>query len=292
MIKLFTISDLTMHDYIIVANGPFLVREIIEAAIQGKKIIALDGAANKLWRLGIRPHIILGDFDSVQETKENIWGIKQTFNELEEKSEPYLGTFGVTIVPAKNQDLTDLVKAIQYCDEKNAKSISIICASGGRLDHHEGVMMALRSEYKKDRVILLHTEQQTLRHALDETVTVLGEPGDKCGVIATHTGTFRSKGLVWDGHNHSESICNVFKGTTATITVTGSALLIMPPLLPEQREFMKKTEVERLELLLRDAKAKPTSQLCEWLKHGMFATTTCVATVAKYCALTYTRTMK
>lgn len=248
-----------MKDYIIVANGPFLVREIIEEAIQNKIIIALDGAADKLRRINVVPHIILGDFDSISTESQAYWGIRETFDDMTNTSLPYTGNHSVTIVPAKDQDNTDLVKAIRYCDKKGATNITLICAAGGRDDHYEGVKMALNTEYSPHRVITLHTEQQSLRYAKDETIVINGKRGDYCGVIATNTGTCSSVGLEYECSAHAESICNRLKRSSATLVIKGSALLIMPPQLTSQRVFMQKNEEERLELQLRDARSKPTS---------------------------------
>jgi thiamine pyrophosphokinase len=256
-----------MKHYIIIANGNFLVREIIEEAVKDKIIVALDGAANKLARIGIMPHIILGDFDSVTEASAKYWGIQQTFNQLDDTSSPYQGNHGVTIVPAKNQQLTDLVKACHYCDQHGANSIAIICATGGRLDHHEATMRALRTEYKLHRPILLHSEQQSIRFATNEKIIMRGETGDKCGILAYPQGSFTSTGLEYEVSDYelkfgfADSTCNLLKQPEASINITGEALLIMPPMFISQRKYMKKSEVERLELQLRDAKEKALDDL-------------------------------
>lgn len=247
-----------MNDYIIVANGKFLVREIITDAIQNKIIVALDGAANKLKRINIKPHIILGDFDSIDADTQSYWGILKTFTELTNDAQPYMGKQGVMIVPAKDQEQTDLVKAIHYCDKQKATSITIICATGGREDHAEGVKIALRTEYRPDRLLILHTEQQSLRGAQDETITIDGQIGDHCGFIATHTGTGSSTGLQYECLCHKESICNRLKTPSALLSIKGYALIIMPPQLSSQRAFMQKNDVARLTLQLRDALPKVT----------------------------------
>ncbi|MBX3709353.1 MAG: thiamine diphosphokinase [Gammaproteobacteria bacterium] len=249
-----------MSDYIIVADGNFLVREIIHEAIKDKTILALDAAADKLARIGITPHLLLGDFDVDNKMHVDYWGVRQTFVELTHDAMPYIGNHGVLIVPCKNQNLSDLIKAIHYCDKQNARSITIICALGGRMDHHEAAMRSLRAEYKKDRPLFIHTEQQTLRYAKDEEIIIKGKIGDKCGIFAFPKGIFSSQGLTYDVNNFdlsmgfSESIANSLHSECATITVRGEALLIMPPYLRSQREFMKKSEIERLEMLLRDAR--------------------------------------
>lgn len=249
-----------MKDFIIVANGDFLVSEIIHEAIHNKIIIALDHAADKLASMNIIPHVLLGDLDSINKDQMQYWGIKKSFADLSDTDAAYTGNHGVIIVPSKDQNFPDLVKAIHYCDEQAADSITIICALGGRLDLHEATLRSLRSEYKKNRPIILHTEQQTVTFAKDETLSMMGVPDDKCGIFAFPSGKFSSQGLTYDVTDYalnfgfSESIANSMRLPRATLIITGEALIIMPPQLPSQREFMKKTEVERLEMLLRDAR--------------------------------------
>ena len=141
----------------------------------------------------------------------------------------------------EDQNTTDLVKAIRYCDTQGAASITIVCATGGRMDHHEAALRALRTEYKAERPILIHTELQTLRFAKNETVTFEGQIGDKCGVLAYPQGMFSSQGLEYDVENFvldfgfSESTCNSMRKPKATVSVTGEALLVMPGQLKGQR---------------------------------------------------------
>ena len=106
--------------FLIVGNGSFLASDIIQEAAQEKQIIALDGACETLARMGLMPHVILGDFDSVSDEGCQYWGIKETFHQIRDDSEPYTGHHGVKIVPAKDQLFTELMKAIRYCDENHA----------------------------------------------------------------------------------------------------------------------------------------------------------------------------
>ncbi len=243
--------------YLIVANGEFLVKEIILEAMQAKIVVAVDGAANKLQQLGIKPDVILGDFDSIENAE--YWGIHQTFDEMSNCMIPYLGADGVLIVPRKNQDLPDIVKAIQYCDQQGACSITLICALGGRLDLHETTLRSLRQQYKRHRRITLHTEQHTIEFANDETMQIAGAVGDNCAVLAYPQGELSSAGLKYAVANHdlsaADSICNTLVATNATVTIKGEALVIMPPALQAQRDFMQHSESERLRLLLRDLQA-------------------------------------
>lgn len=242
-----------MKHFIIVANGDFLVKEIIQEALQGKTIIALDGAANKLERIGIKPHVILGDFDSITPTQQQFWGIKKTFADLHDNDEPYIGNHNILIVPAKNQDKTDLTKAIQYCDVNHATHITIICATGGRLDHHQANIMTLESEYKPHRPIVLHTDQQSICYAKDEAIIFLGNINEYCGIMPTPGSSYTTNGLKYDVSDYEkESFCNSLQAEKASIAIKGAATIIMTPQLPSQREFMQKSEEEQLQMLLRD----------------------------------------
>ncbi|PJD91609.1 MAG: thiamine diphosphokinase [Legionella sp.] len=238
-----------MKQFIIIANGPFLAQDIIQEAIQDRQIIALDGAADKLLTINIKPDVILGDFDSIHPKTQAYWGITQTFVAMSEHAKPYIGHHGVKIVPAKDQSTTDLVKAIQYCDQEQAQDISIICATGGREDHHEASKLALQSEYRADRPIIIHSEQQTLRWAEHETITLHGEAGDHCGFVAHGTGRGYSRGLMYPCRNIPISLCNRLSQSTAQITIEGAALLMMPPQLLAQRKIMRANEAVLMQCL-------------------------------------------
>ncbi len=247
---------MTNH-YIIVGDGDFLPKEIIAEVVKDKIIVALDAAADRLAHLGLMPQIILGDFDGDSAEHAAFWGIRRSGSQLEDDDEAaYPGTHGVSIVPRKNQNLTDLAKAIIYCDELGAASITLICATGGRLDHHEAAMRCLRAAYKKERMIMLHTEQQSIRFAKNESLVIEGEIGDKCALFAFPQAEFSSEGLVYEGRHYplnfafSESVGNVLKVARAKVEIHGEALVMLPPQLASQRAFMRKSRRERARVLL------------------------------------------
>ncbi|MFU8797780.1 MAG: thiamine pyrophosphokinase, partial [Gammaproteobacteria bacterium] len=200
--------------FLIVGHAPFLASDIIREAAKGKCIIALDGACDKLTEINVVPNIILGDFDSVSLKAAAYWGIHERFDDIRPDSEPYRGHHGVKIIPVKDQNLTEMMKAIQYCDEQHAVSIDIVCALGGRMDQTFSNCRVLRSAYKKDRPIFLHTDHETIFFAKDEPVEIRGNKGDYCGIFAFPSGAFSSKGLKYNGDNYpldfgySESVSN------------------------------------------------------------------------------------
>jgi len=243
-----------MKDVVIIANGPFLHRDIILEAMNDRFVIVLDGALNQMrWCDSSRIHCILGDFDSVDRVAQDFWGISDGYDDITNDSTPYRGLHDVLIVPSKNQEYTDLEKAIQFCDRNHTPSITLVCASGGRSDHDEAVKQAIRYAYKPERPITLHTDQQSLRYAKDEVVYFDGHIGDACGFISRDAGSCVSDGLLYPCASHTKSFCNQLSADTASLTVTGEALLFLPPQLPSQRAFMAKSDSERLALLLHDA---------------------------------------
>lgn len=145
--------------YLIVANGPFLSPVLIHQAAKKARIIALDGAANKLTKLNIQPDIILGDFDSFQE-EESLTSIPK--------------------IKLLDQNFTDFQKALQFI-KKEATHIDVVCATGGRMDHEQANIRALVEEYSHECSIYLHNEEQTLEYVRDKTVHIRGNCDDFCG---------------------------------------------------------------------------------------------------------------
>jgi thiamine pyrophosphokinase len=238
-----------MTKYAIVANGCFLTKKIIQEATENKIIIALDGAGPRLLKLGIRPDIILGDFDS------------STLAELQTLAH----THDLELVHAEDQSFTDFSKAIHYCDTHDATHITVLCALGGRIDHHLGLLRSLRKHYQKNRPILLHDLEQSALFIRDESMQVHGVVGDQCGVLAFPEATISTNGLTYDAQDYqltfgiSESTCNTMRKPIATITVTGEALVVLPPMLKAQRMYLQQTPCERLQHLLADLQASGQS---------------------------------
>lgn len=200
---------------VIIANGSFLPETLIRRIVADKFVLVLDGAFNRLHELGIKPDVLLGDLDSVD----------QSLVEREDLS----------IIHAPDQDKTDLQKGIVYCDDLGMARIEIICATGGeRMDHVLGNFRTLRSCYDVERELIMHTAHQSIRFVKNGSCTIQGKPGDKCGIMAFPEAYFTSKGLRWNGDHHflefaySESTCNELISERAIIEVQGEALVIEP----------------------------------------------------------------
>lgn len=228
--------------YLVVANGPFLPKSIILEAAKDAKIIALDGAVHQLIHLGIKPHIVLGDFDS----------INLPFKAPE-----------ITLIPIKDQNQTDLQKALKYALQQGATSIHIVCALGGRMDHNQANLCAIQNEYTKHCPIYLHSEYQTAWIAEDETIIIRGMRYDYCGLFGAPTATMSVKngGLEYGGPEPYELSSQQYSSSNriighdnAVVEITGRALIIHPPMLQAQRIFSQKSRAEQLAELLQELK--------------------------------------
>ncbi len=101
---------------LIICNGEPPSRTLArKLASQARLIVAADGGANVARRYGIRPHVIIGDLDSIKPATQRFFASS-------------------TIIQVNRQDNTDLEKALDYLLERRVKRATIIGATGKRID--------------------------------------------------------------------------------------------------------------------------------------------------------------
>jgi thiamine pyrophosphokinase len=102
---------------VIVANAPFRFwPQAFAWARACPLLLAADGGANHLARVGLRPHFVVGDLDSITSQVRTWVGQER-------------------LVPRPDQDHTDLEKTLAFALEQGARHALILAATGGRLDH-------------------------------------------------------------------------------------------------------------------------------------------------------------
>ncbi len=209
--------------WIIVANGPAASPKELLEVWDGEPILALDGAANRLFEWGIIPTGILGDFDSIRDP--GYFGIQAAVDS------PYTGNQGILIIPAYDQDYTDLEKGIRFVGSHGASSITILYALDGRLDHTLGNLGLLRKYYQRERPIRIHATNEWIQYVRDQRVMLYGAVGSHCAINAFPEGFMTSRGLAYNGdHYHlvlgiQESVCNSLAEPEASIEIEGEALI-------------------------------------------------------------------
>jgi thiamine pyrophosphokinase len=101
---------------LIICNGEPPSRRLArKLARDAEMVIAADGGANIARRYGIRPDVIIGDLDSIQPATRKVFR-------------------STTIMQISRQDNTDLEKALDYVLTQKLDEVSVIAATGKRLD--------------------------------------------------------------------------------------------------------------------------------------------------------------
>jgi thiamine pyrophosphokinase len=141
---------------LIICNGEPPSRALArKLAAQVDLIVAADGGADVARRFGIRPHVIIGDLDSITAATKRFFtpltehkGLKPlrvgsegdilsprplAFASLR-RSRKGRGYSHTQIIQVSRQDNTDLEKALNYLLAMKVKRVSIIGATGNRID--------------------------------------------------------------------------------------------------------------------------------------------------------------
>jgi thiamine pyrophosphokinase len=170
-------------------------------------VIAADGAANQLMRMGIEPSMVIGDLDSISPENRAILKTHYHFD----------------------QDFCDFQKSLQYLQSNQLLPAIIVGVNGGTLDHilnNVNIFMTstnfLYAPPLMGMVMRPHQERE-LKLPLDTKISMLGIPS---AVVTT-------RGLKWElanshlsfpGHN---SCFNRNTNENVSIKVDAGSLLIL-----------------------------------------------------------------
>ncbi len=164
----------------IVANGQIDSPEIIRPLVlRCPRIIAVDGGLVHCEKMGIRPHLIVGDFDSCPPE------LLGHYSDIPKVSLP------------RDKDETDLEIAIQR--EEGAKKITLYGAWGHRIDHSlTNALLLLRWPGK----VQIETEKEIV-FAIDKSVKLHCFIGQTLSLIPLNgpVSGITTKGLKWELQN-------------------------------------------------------------------------------------------
>lgn len=119
---------------LIITNGEENLDFIKNIIKNYDKIISVDGASNKLYKLGIIPDVMVGDFDSIKKDAFEFYKLKKSIEFISLNTE---------------KDFSDTHCAINYVIENNIKNADIVGFFGGRWDHSFANIGLLYYAYKK-----------------------------------------------------------------------------------------------------------------------------------------------
>lgn len=154
----------------LILNGEVEDYDILKKIIESKHystIIAVDGGANHLYKMGIVPNNIVGDLDSID---------KDTLNYYESKEVEF------TKYPSKKNE-TDSELGILLAIERGNMCIDIFAALGGRIDHEISNIGLLHYILKRGAYPRIISEKEEVYILENDELTLEGKPGDLVSVI-------------------------------------------------------------------------------------------------------------
>lgn len=165
---------------------------------KGHYILCADGAVKYLKALGLVPHLLVGDMDSLDAEGE-AW--------IQEKGVP------VKKFPAR-KDQTDTEIALEYSLSKNPGEVEILGAFGSRMDHTLGNVQLLEG-YFSPRVTLRLLDEQNEMWLLNRDTTIVGREGENFSILAL---TESVKGITLQGFEYPLENHTLFRGHTLGIS--------------------------------------------------------------------------
>ena len=112
--KEYTFKENSTH--ILFGNGKIPYNQTVKKLLNGaKKIICIDGGADKLLKIGFEPTLIIGDLDSLDNDPKN---------------------YNCEVMKISNQSNTDLEKGLDWWQQNNLQTVALIGFTGLRDDHY------------------------------------------------------------------------------------------------------------------------------------------------------------
>jgi thiamine pyrophosphokinase len=205
---------------IVFANGELKHPDSVAALIQdGDYIIAADGGSHHCAQLGITPHLVVGDFDSLGES--------------ELKALQASGTRLVRYDPRK--DFTDLELALEHALKNGAREALVFAALGRRWDQTLANLLLPAAQTLSDLAIrLIDGAQEISLLRGGENCRLEGQVGDTLSLIPL---TMEARGILTQGLEYplnretlylgvTRGISNVFSEPQASVALEEGLLLI------------------------------------------------------------------
>ena len=205
-----------MRRALIFANGEYKHIESIRAVIRPDDyIIAADGGAKFAAEIGVRPHVIIGDMDSL--TDFDLQGFVEQSVEV--------------IRFPREKDETDLELAVLHARRAGFEPVLILGAFGGRLDQTLGNIMLLSGPEAGDVEIRLE-DGLTEAFFIHGQAIISGKKGDTVSLVpwAGSVEGVVTNGLAYPLQNEilypykTRSISNEMLAESASISITKGLL--------------------------------------------------------------------
>lgn len=182
----------------------------------GVLLIAADGGARHLLRMGLHPQVLVGDLDSL------------TAGEVAQME---AGGTRVLRYPT-DKDWTDLELALRYAVQLHCQKVVLVAALGGRLDQTLGNISLLADPAYASIDLALDDGLEEVR-LVGERFEIHGEPGDIVSLLPLDEQVegVRTQGLRWALNDETlyrgqtRGISNEMLGSIAGVQVAHGTLL-------------------------------------------------------------------
>lgn len=204
--------------WVLAANGePASSPRIRTVLASADRVVSVDGGSRMFAALGVTPHLAIGDMDSTP--PELLAGYREAGVEI-------------FLHPAR-KDATDLELALDLALDAKAEDITILGATGGRLDHTLGNLLLLERCLQQHVAARIMDDTQTI-YLTDNRLELHGWPGDILSVIPVggDADGVTLTGLEYPLRNarlsfaSSQGLSNVFASTDACIQIRSGRLLV------------------------------------------------------------------
>jgi thiamine pyrophosphokinase len=200
---------------VLVASAPLRWTPRLTAiAVGADLLLAADGGADHLARIGLRPSAVIGDLDSISGP-----------------TRAWLGEAAMVARP--DQERTDLDKALAYALEDLALAeLTVLAATGGRIDH-EQANLGLLARLAMGAYLRFESDRHTLIAVLGQ-ISLAAAPGETWS-FWTYVPAARVwlDGVRWPVYGETlhitdrPSISNVAVAEQVTVRSEGGSVIVM-----------------------------------------------------------------
>lgn len=205
-----------MNTVLIITGGDPVPARALHGLAPDAFVVAADSGLDHAESLGLRPDVVVGDFDSVSEAALN-------------RFEGPVDRHPVA------KDATDLELALQHAIGREPDQIVVLGGHGGRLDHFLANALVLTT-VPADIDVEWRAGPATI-HVVRTSVTILGSAGDTVSLVPVggDVSGVTTSGLRWPLENATLTsgstlgVSNEFSESTASVEVgSGTVLVIVP----------------------------------------------------------------
>jgi thiamine pyrophosphokinase len=198
---------------VIIAGGTITDYGVIKTHIRhGDTIICADSGYDHAVSMGIEPHLVVGDFDSV--------------------SAPIPPHIPTAVYPA-GKDMTDTELAIEHARQMGFSHFILLAAAGTRIDHSLTNIMLLTDCHRRNETAVIATETETVQ-LVHQSLTLDRKKGtlvsliplSNCSGVSTSGLEYPLSGAAMK-LGSSLGVSNVMSAEAAVVSVKDGLLLVV-----------------------------------------------------------------